>query len=192
LEINLKNTIKTLSVVLIFIIFILIIYKVFNIEEKILIYLYPQKYEDYVYKYSEELSIDPLLTYAIIKAESNFNEKVVSKSGAIGLMQLMEKTAEEQAKKIDIEYTKEILYNPEINLKLGLNYFNTLLDYFNQNYILAFAAYNAGLGNVEKWIANGTIKEDGSDIENIPFKETNMYVRKVIKNYEIYKNLYNK
>ena len=187
-----KKTINTLSILLIIIIFIFTIYKIFNIEEKILIYLYPQKYEEYVYTYSHELGIDPLLTYAIIKTESNFDEKAISSSGARGLMQLMEKTAEEQAKKINIEYATEILYNPEMNLKLGLNYFNTLLDYFKQNYILAFAAYNAGLGNVEKWISNGIIKEDGSDVENIPFKETNMYVRKVIKNYEIYKKLYAK
>ena len=131
-----------------------------------------------------------MLTFAIIKTESNFNEKIESKSGAIGLMQLMENTAKEQAEKLKIEYTKEMLYNSEMNLKLGLNYFNTLLDYFNQNYILAFTAYNAGLGNVEKWIAEGTLKKDGSNIENIPFKETNLYVRKVIRNYEIYKKLY--
>lgn len=185
-----KNIIKMSLVLLIIIIFTFTIYKGFNIKQKVLEYLYPKKYEEYVYKYSKELEVDPLLTFAIIKVESNFEEKVVSKSGAIGLMQLMEKTAEEQARKNNIEYSKEILYNPEVNLKLGLNYFKTLLDYFNQNYILAFAAYNAGLGNVEKWIDNGTIKEDCSDIENIPFKETNMYVRKVIKNYEMYKKLY--
>ena len=190
MEIILKKITTILIILLISIITIFILYKVLNIEEKILMYLYPQKYQEYVYKYSQELSIDPMLTYAIIKAESNFDEDVVSSSGAVGLMQLMEKTAEEQARRLNIEYTKEILCNPELNLKLGLNYFNTLLDYFNQNYILAFAAYNAGLGNVEKWIASGTIKQDGSDIENIPFKETNMYVRKVIKNYEIYKELY--
>ena len=186
-----KKTTKTLIILLISIIIVFTLYKVLNIEEKILRYLYPQKYQEFVYKYSEELGIDPMLTYAIIKAESNFDKDVISSSGAVGLMQLMDKTAEEQAKKLNIEYTKEMLYNPELNLKLGLNYFNTLLDYFNQNYILAFSAYNAGLGNVEKWIENGTIKKDGSDIEHIPFKETNMYVRKVIKNYEIYKYLYN-
>lgn len=185
-----NKIIKTLLIFLIIIFLILIIYKVLNIEEKILKYLYPIKYEEYVYKYSKEMDIDPMLTFAIIKTESNFKENAVSKSGAIGLMQLMETTAEEQAKKLNIEYTKEILYNPETNLKLGLNYFNTLLDYYNQNYILAFAAYNAGLGNVQKWINDGIIKEDGSDVENIPFKETNMYVRKIIKSYEIYKELY--
>ena len=185
-----KKTIKILSILLIIILLFFVFYKIFNIEEKILLYLYPKKYEEYVYKYSDELNIDPMLTFAIIKTESNFDEKIESKSGAIGLMQLMENTAEEQAERLNIQYSKEMLYNPEMNLKLGLNYFNTLLDYFNQNYILAFTAYNAGLGNVQKWIKEGTIKEDGTDIENIPFKETNMYVRKIINNYEIYKDLY--
>lgn len=184
---------KIISILLILLIIILILlacFKAFKIEEKIMLYLYPKKYEEYVYKYSEELNMDPMLTFAIIKTESNFNANIESKSGAIGLMQLMDKTAQEQAKKLNIEYKKEMLNNPEINLKLGLNYFDMLLDYFNQNYVLAFAAYNAGLGNVQKWIQEGTIKSDGSDIENIPFKETNMYVRKIIRNYGIYKDLY--
>lgn len=169
---------------------IIIIYKVFNVKEIILKSLYPIEYKDIVYQYSQELNIDPMLTFAIIKTESDFDEKVTSRSGAIGLMQLMDNTAKEQASKLNIEYSKEMLYDPDINLRLGLNYFDTLLDYYNQNYILAFAAYNAGLGNVQKWIQEGTIKEDGIDIENIPFKETNLYVRKIIKTYEIYKKLY--
>ena len=185
-----KKIINILLILLIIILIFLACFKVFNVEEKIMLYLYPIKYEEYVYKYSEELNIDPMLTFAIIKTDSNFDANIESKSGAIGLMQLMDKTAQEQAEKLKIEYTKEMLYDPEINLKLGLNYFNMLFDYFNQNYVLAFAAYNAGLGNVQKWIREGTIKEDGSDIENIPFKETNMYVRKIIRNYEIYKDLY--
>jgi len=187
----LKKIITILLLLLTSIILIFALYKVLNVEEKILKYLYPIKYQEYVYKYSEDLEIDPLLTFAIIKTESNFREDAVSNSGAIGLMQLIETTAKEQAQKLDMEYENEILYNPELNLKIGLNYFNTLLDYYEQNYILAFTAYNAGIGNVQKWINEGIIKEDGSDIENIPFKETNMYVRKIIKNYEMYKKLYN-
>ena len=186
-----NKIIKTLFIFLAIILFLFATYKVLNIEERVLKYLYPLKFEEHVYKYSNELDIDPMLTFAIIKTESNFEEQVVSRSGAIGLMQLMERTAKEQARKLNIEYSMESLYDAQINLKIGLYYFNTLLDYYNQNYILAFTAYNAGLGNVQKWINEGTIKPDGSDIENIPFKETNMYVRKIIKNYEIYKKLYN-
>lgn len=169
---------------------LILTWKILKIENRIFKIVYPIKYEEYVYKYSENLNIDPMLTFAIIKIESNFEEKAESNSGAIGLMQLMENTAEEQAQKLNIQYSKQMLYEPENNLKLGLNYFNTLLDYYNQNYILAFTAYNAGIGNVQKWISEGIIKNDGSDIENIPFKETNMYVRKIIKTYEIYKDLY--
>ena len=185
-----KKLLKSILVIMFIILLLIIIYKVFDIENKILKYLYPIKYKEYVYKYSDELNIDPMLTLSIIKTESNFEKTAESPSGAVGLMQLMDITAKEQAEKLDIKYSKDILYNPEINLKLGINYFNTLLDYYNQNYILAFAAYNAGLGNVQRWIQDGIIKEDGSDIENIPFKETNMYVRKIINTYEIYKTLY--
>ena len=186
-----NKIIKKVLINILIILILIITYKLLNIETRILKIIYPIIYEEYVYKYSQELNIDPMLTFTIIKTESNFEEQAESKSGAIGLMQLMNDTAEEQAKKMNIEYSEEMLYEPETNLKLGLNYFNTLLDYYNQNYALAFAAYNAGIGNVQKWIDAGTIQVDGSNIENIPFKETNMYVRKVIKNYEIYQSLYN-
>ena len=101
---------KIILVCITVIILMLTLYKVLNIEEKILKYLYPIKFEEYVYKYSNELKIDPMLTFAIIKTESNFNKDVVSKSGAIGLMQLMKNTAKEQARKLNIEYSKEVLY----------------------------------------------------------------------------------
>lgn len=185
-----KRVIRILLIVLLMLALLLFVYKAFHVEEKILTYFYPIKYEEYVWEYSSKLNIDPLLTLAIIKTESNFKENTISKSGAIGLMQLMESTAKEQAEKIGIEYSTELLYNPENNIKLGLYYFDTLLTYYNDNYILAFAAYNAGLGNVEKWINDGLITKEGEGTENIPFPETNMYVRKIIRNYKIYQNLY--
>lgn len=82
------------------------------------------------------------------------------------------------------------LKDAETNIELGTKYFAKLLDYYEGNYNLAITAYNAGIGTVGEWIESGTIKKDGSDIENIPYKETNNYVRKILKNYEIYKELY--
>lgn len=82
------------------------------------------------------------------------------------------------------------LRDAEINIELGTKYFSNLLKQYNKNYNLAITAYNAGIGTVARWIKEGTIKEDGSDIENIPYKETNNYVRKILKNYKIYKELY--
>ena len=182
-----KKTLIIIGIILLLIISIVIIFKPQNWFLK---KIYKLEYSEYVYKYAKENDIDPYLIFSIIKSESNFERNIESSSVAIGLMQLMETTAKEQAAKLNMEYTKEILYNPEINLQLGINYLNVLLDYYDQNYVLAFAAYNAGIGNVQNWIKEGIIQPNGRDIENIPFKETNMYVRKVIKTYEIYKDLY--
>lgn len=165
-------------------------FKVIRVQDVISRNIYPIKYSYYVEKYAKEENVDKYIIYAIIKAESNFDEKAKSESNAIGLMQIMETTAIETASKMELEITEEDLFNPEINIKIGLNYFAYLVEQYNNNYALAIVAYNAGIGNVNKWIENGTIKPDGTDIENVPFKETNNYVRKILRDYEIYKGLY--
>ena len=165
--------------------------KLFKIDNIILEKIYPIKYEEQVEKYSKEFGVDRLYVYAIIKAESNFNEEANSKSGAKGLMQLMDATAEDIAKELQMNTQENYdLYNPENNIRFGTKYFSNLLKLYNGNVRLALAAYNAGKGNVNKWIEKGIIKEDGSDIENIPFKETNIYVRKILQSYNIYQRLY--
>lgn len=185
-----KQKKKTLIIILICILILIAIFP--KIIDTIMYKVYPIKYEEYVYKYAEEYNVDPLLVLAIIKAESNFKPEVVSGSNAIGLMQLMNATAEDTARKLKIEYpSKDILYDPETNIKLGTKYYATLLEKY-QNITIALTAYNAGSGNVDKWIESGVLKLDGTNAENIPFKETNMYVRKILRDYEIYKKLYNK
>ena len=183
-----KNKILIIGIILIIIILIICI---FRPQDLVLKKIYKQEYQEYVYKYSEENDIDPMLTFAIIKAESNFNRNIKSSSGAIGLMQLMEETATEMANEIGEEVVvKESLYNPEINIKIGTNYYAYLVEKYDGNTLLALTAYNAGMGNVDRWIKEGIIKEDGSNIENIPYKETNNYVRKIVRDYKIYKSLY--
>ena len=182
---------KLLKGILIMLVFVLIIYillfQIFDIKGFILKKIYPKKYEQYVCEYSKEYNVDELLIYSIIKAESNFDEKAKSTANAIGLMQLMDKTATELSN--EINNTKTNLYEPEINIQLGTYYFSILLEKYN-NIGLALAAYNAGMGRVDKWIEEETIKADGTDLENIPFKETNLYVRKILNSYKIYKELY--
>ena len=186
----LKGVKKILVFILILIILLLIL-KIFKVENLILKQIYPTDYSEYVYKYSEQYNIDPLLMFSLIKAESNFDTNGVSSSKAVGLMQLMDSTDEQVAKNINIEYNSDTtLYNPEENIQLGIKYFSELMKYYNENYILALAAYNAGIGNVNNWIDKGIIKIDGSDAENIPWKETNNYIRKILNNYNIYKKLY--
>ena len=114
--------IKLFLVLILFTILLLIlILKVFKVEDIILKSLYPIEYSEYVYKYSEQYNVDPLLMFSLIKAESNFDSNGVSSSNAKGLMQLMDSTAEEVAKNIQIEYNSNVtLYNPEDNIQLGI------------------------------------------------------------------------
>lgn len=153
--------------------------------------MYPTKYSEYVEKYSEENELDKYLVYAIIKTESNFNPNVKSNADARGLMQLLEETAVERSNAIEGEEIEAYdLYDPETNIKLGTSYFAYLMGLYDDNMILAIIAYNAGLGNVEQWIKDGVIKSDGTDIENIPYKETENYVRKILRDYQMYLKLY--
>ena len=177
------NKIKRLIVVII--IAIVIIATSILINKLMIKLLYKKEYSEYVSKYSQEYGVDENLIYALIKAESNFDANAVSNKNAQGLMQLMYSTAKDVAKKSGIELTEENILEPEININIGTKYISTLLEKY-ECVEVALAAYNAGSGNVDKWIANGTIKADGSDIENIPFKETNTYVRKIMRDYEIY------
>ena len=186
-----KRLIKFLIILITILLMYFVLFKVVEIDKVVMKKIYPLKYSEYVEKYAEEYNIDKYLVYAIIKAESNFEEDAKSTSNAVGLMQIMEATAIETANKIDINISEEDLFNPELNIKLGLKYFTSLLEKYN-NCNLAIIAYNAGIGNVDKWIEDDIIKEDGTDIEKVPFKETNNYVRKILRDYKIYKELYEK
>ena len=180
------NKIKKLMIVVIIIVGIIITTILIN---KLMIkVLYKKDYSEYVTKYAQEYEVDENLIYALIKAESNFDADAVSNKDAQGLMQLMYSTAEDVAKKNGIELTEDNILEPDININIGTKYISTLLNKYECVEVV-LAAYNAGSGNVDKWIANGTIKADGSDIENIPFKETNNYIRKIMRDYKIYSEL---
>lgn len=134
--------------------------------------------------------LDPYLVSAIIHCESGNRPKVISGSGAIGLMQIMPDTGEWIAKKLNVEgYTVDMLYQPEINVKFGCWYLRFLLDRFSGDLELAIAAYNAGQGTVDKWMNDEAIFRDGRLVD-IPFPETANYIVKVQRAYEKYKQLY--
>ncbi len=180
------NMLFRILFIIITVILILLSPTVFNkiIRKK----MYKKEYSEYVSKYAKEYDVDENLIYALIKAESNFNEKAVSHQNAKGLMQLMQSTAQDLANRSQIKLTKENILEPDININLGTQYIASLLTKYDSIEV-ALAAYNAGSGNVDKWIKNGTIKSDGSDIENIPYKETNTYVRKIMRDFKIYNEL---
>ena len=159
-----------------------------NIQKIIQKKIYPKKYETEVSKYAYEYGVDENLIYAVIKAESNFDENAVSRKNAKGLMQLMYDTAVDVAGTIGIKIDEERLLKPDTNINIGTKYLSMLISKYG-NIEVAIAAYNAGSGNVDNWIANEVIKADGTDIENVPFKETNNYIRKILRDYRIYCNL---
>lgn len=185
-----KNRERALKLAEMLIIATIILITITILRKIILKINYPQKYSEYVEKYAKEYSVDKELIYAMIKAESNFKEEAISNKEAVGLMQILESTAYEVAEELENEITKEEISNPEINICLGTKYISNLIKKYG-NIELAVASYNAGIGNVDEWIENGKIEKDGTDIENIPFKETNNYVRKVLRDYKIYIKLYN-
>ena len=188
---NLKN--KKIFITLLIIVLI-IVFLIFA-RNPILKIIYPRTYEEAVLIYSEKYNVDKNLILAVIKAESNFNENAISNRNAIGLMQLIEETAKDVANKnnieIDNENIKEELCDVYKNIEIGTAYIASLLQKY-QNTEVALAAYNAGIGTVDNWIEKGIINKDGSNIENIPYKETNYYVRKILRDYTIYQELYKK
>ncbi len=132
------------------------------------------------------------MVHAIARQESQFDRAVISRAGARGLMQLMPGTARDTSAKIGVPYNLGALTeDTQYNIRLGNWLFGRLMDRYGGNYVLAVAAYNAGPGNVNRWIAaNGDPRSAGVDvldwIEAIPFAETRSYVQRVLENAVVY------
>lgn len=176
---------KFIMTILVIFVILFVLFAPEKIEQKI----YKKEYTEYVTKYSKEYNVDENLVYAVIKAESNFNPNAKSNKNAIGLMQLVKSTALEISKKLNITLgdseIEEKLKEPEFNINLGTKYLSILLQKYG-NTEIAVCAYNSGIGTTDNWIEKGILNKDGSNIENIPYKETNNYVRKILRNYKIY------
>jgi len=150
--------------------------------------LYPMAYKDIVELQAEENDIEYSLVLAVIKTESNF--VVDAHSGkASGLMQLTDETAEWIADKMDINADEINLMEPADNIRLGCFYLKYLIDYYNGNEDVALAAYNGGMGNVNKWLDDEKYSSDGETLDYIPFKETREYVKKVRKEQKVYEEI---
>ena len=175
---KLKN--KKIFIIIIAILIIVVFLGIF--KNKILKIIYPKTYKEIVSVYSEKYNVEENLVFALIS-------EAVSHRDAIGVMQIMEETAKDVANKnsikIENENIKQELLKIDNNINIGTKYLSTLLEKY-KNKEIAVAAYNAGIGTIDGWIQKGIIKSDGSDIENIPYKETNNYVRKILRNYKLY------
>ncbi|MEA4960511.1 lytic transglycosylase domain-containing protein [Lutispora sp.] len=158
---------------------------------KLLNAIYPIGYRDIIVKYADSYGLDPYLIAAIIKVESGYDSYARSSKGALGLMQIKPSTGEWIGEKLKVtNFSEEMLYDPEINIKMGCWYLDYLFKYYDGDIKLVLAAYNGGQGNVSKWLKDADYSDDGVTLKNIPFAETKLYVEKINRAYKMYNKIY--
>lgn len=152
---------------------------------------YPRWYGQYVEKYCEKFGVEPSLMYALIREESRFNPRGLSRAMAHGLTQIMPSTGRGIARNLGIRpYNTSMLFEPELNVKMGTYYLSQQLRSFKGDKHLALASYNGGSGNVRRWVRKNGASDIDEFVESIPYKETRGYVKKVLESYWQYKRIY--
>ena len=153
--------------------------------------LFPVAYWQLIEKYSKAHGLDPYLIAALMAQESTFAADIRSPANAIGLMQIIPPTGRRYAQKLGIRpFGPRTLTNPEVNVRIGTKYFRELLDRFGDVH-LALASYNAGPGAVARWVAERPGLPQDEFIDDIPYPETQNYVKKILGTAEDYRRLYN-
>lgn len=146
---------------------------------------YPLAFEDLVIKHHRDQ--DPFLLLSLIRQESSFNPNTKSPVGATGLMQIMPRTAKDLKKRV---VTDKELLDPSSNIQLGARYFAALVKEFKNDHMKALASYNAGSGNVRKWMKRYPVDNPLLFVDLIPFDETREYVAGILRNQYWYSKLY--
>ena len=150
---------------------------------------FPRPYQDEVQRAAKESHIDPYLIYAVMREESAFNPDALSPAGAVGLLQLMPATAEMVAKKFKLKVSRQSLYQPSINIRLGARFLSELEKSLKHPFFV-IAAYNAGAGAITRWQKENPSVPFDLFVELIGAEETRNYVKKVFSSYCAYHLLY--
>ena len=151
---------------------------------------YPMEYTSLIIENAAQNDIEPAYVASIVCAESDYDTNAVSSVGAQGLMQILPDTARWIAPKFDEDYVEGCLYTPEVNLKYGCWYLGYLMRRFNNDMTCATAAYHAGQGTVDQWLANSQYSSDGAHLDVVPGERTSRYVERVLEYYEVYAKKY--
>jgi len=155
------------------------------------VYFYPRAHADIVEKEARKAGIDPLLVYALMRQESAFSSTAVSSAKALGLMQLLESTAKRVAAASGLpEPAAEDLFDPAVNIRLGVRYLAQLSKEFGANTSLMAASYNAGEKAAARWQNLTTTWDEDEMIEQISYRETRLYVKAILRNMRNYRNIY--
>jgi soluble lytic murein transglycosylase len=161
-----------------------------DLPADILQIIFPLDYWPLIQKYSEKHDLDPFLVAALMAQESTFTAEIRSSANARGLMQLMPSTGRRYARKVGIsKFTTASLLQPETNVRLGTQYFKDLVDQFGGVHY-ALAGYNAGEHRVVRWLNEAPGLPADEFIDNIPFPETQNYVKRIMGTAEDYRRLY--
>jgi soluble lytic murein transglycosylase len=153
--------------------------------------LFPMLYWEEVQDAARYTPLDPWLILGVIRQESAFSPRAVSRSDARGLMQLLPSTGREVYERIGLAaFRDDLLFDPRLNVRLGAQYLGRLTEAHRGNLILALAAYNAGPGRVKRWIQELSTADWDEFIEHLPFEETRLYVKSVLRNHGVYQRLY--
>jgi soluble lytic murein transglycosylase len=150
---------------------------------------YPLPFEGSIRQWSAHAGVDPMITAGLIRQESAFEPEARSPANAMGLMQLLPKTARLVAQQAKVRYARAQLFDPDYNVHLGTIYFAGLRKTMG-NLESALAAYNAGEDRVGQWNAGQSYREIAEFVDSIPFTETREYVEIVSRNAEIYRKIY--
>lgn len=155
-------------------------------------FAYPIKYEDIIDKYAKESGVEKTLILAIIKTESGYDKNAVSSAGASGLMQMMEDAFDWTKFRMndDSDISYDDIFDPEISIKYGTYMLKLLLEEYEHEEE-AIAAYHAGRSRVNGWLSDKQYSDDGITLDKIPVKETDHYVYKVMKAWNIYNSMVN-
>jgi soluble lytic murein transglycosylase len=150
---------------------------------------YPTVYMPLIRNYAGT-TVDPFLAAAIIREESQYDLRAVSRVGAIGLMQLMPATAQTLARGLGVnQVVREELFDHDVNIRFGVRYLAQMLQQFSGNLIHTVAAYNAGPQAVSAWAQKYGRREPDEFVELIPYQETRQYVKRVLRSYREYRRL---
>jgi soluble lytic murein transglycosylase len=151
---------------------------------------YPRQYDTYVSLYAAQYGVPEHMIYAVIRTESAFDTGARSSAGAVGLMQLMPDTFQWLTNEILFEHLESgMLYDPETNIRYGTYMLSRLYARYG-DWTVALAAYNAGTGIVDEWLADASYADGNGGLKKIPYRETRQYVAKVTKAVETYDRLY--
>ena len=160
-----------------------------QLPREMLMVIFPINYCDLIRKYSGQHDLDPYLVAALMAQESTFVADIRSSANAYGLTQLLPSTARSYARKLKIPYSRRLLTDPESNIKIGTAYLADTIKSFGDVH-LALASYNAGERAVRKWLAEKRDLSREEFIDDIPYPETQNYVKRILGTAEDYRRLY--